>query len=66
LPGWTVESLPTVRDGPNRVRWRTPTGLTYDSTAPPLLPGNTEHGVAARVEGYPSPLEVQIAYDFAA
>jgi hypothetical protein len=36
LPGWAAQ---TVDPDPHRVRWRTPTGLTYDSTAPPLLPG---------------------------
>ena len=66
FPGWTVESLPTGRDGPHRVRWRTPIGLTYDSTAPPRLPGNTEHGVAVQAEIYPSPIELEIAYDLAA
>ena len=66
LPGWAVESLPIGRDGPHRVRWRTPTGLTYDSTAPPLLPGNTDHGTVVQAELYLSPLEVEIAYGLAA
>jgi hypothetical protein len=37
LPGWTAETLDS---GPGRhvVRTTTPTGHTYDSTAPPLLP----------------------------
>jgi hypothetical protein len=43
-PGWDV-SVVDDRAGPHTVRWRTPTGATYDSTAPPLLPG-----AAARID----------------
>jgi hypothetical protein len=37
--GWSAEVLDDGlgRPSPHRVRWRTPTGHTYDSTAPPIL-----------------------------
>lgn len=57
LPGWSVAVLDPPGDGsgrPHRVRWSTPTGATYDSTAPPLLPTNTprpyESSVRNRIE----------------
>ncbi len=40
LPGWQVRVV-EQRAGPHTVRWTTPSGATYDSTAPPLLPGAT-------------------------
>lgn len=38
-PGWSAEVLDDGlgRSGRHRVRWRTPTGHSYDSTAPPIL-----------------------------
>jgi hypothetical protein len=38
-PGWKTETLPTRHGQRHRVRVTTPTGHTYDSTAPPLLHG---------------------------
>jgi hypothetical protein len=55
LPGWAAQ---TVDPDPHRVRWRTPTGLTYDSTAPPLLPG--ADALAPVVEVHQSPIEVYL------
>jgi hypothetical protein len=38
LPGWSAEVLDAT-PGRHTVRTTTPTGHTYDSTAPPMLPG---------------------------
>lgn len=42
-PGWavTVVDDPDGRAGPHRTRITTPTGATYESQAPPLLPSST-------------------------
>jgi hypothetical protein len=47
LPDWHTEVLPGPAERRHEVRWRTPTALTYDGTAPPLLPGSTASGSTA-------------------
>ncbi|WP_082591706.1 HNH endonuclease signature motif containing protein [Terrabacter sp. Soil810] len=50
LPGFTAETLPTCQPGaPHAVRTTTPTGHTYTSHAPPLLPGQDRGAVSAGV-----------------
>jgi hypothetical protein len=63
LPGWQV-SVVRDRAGPHTVRWRTPTGATYDSTAPPLLPGatpRTDSGARADFSVLEHTIEVALA-----
>ncbi len=59
-PGWKTEALPHERGRPHSVRVTTPTGHTYDSTAPPLLPGRRPPP-AGQPEIY-SHLEARIEY----
>ncbi len=60
-PGWSSETLPSGSARRHRVRVTTPTGHTYDSTAPPLLPGRRPPPPAGRLEVY-SHLEARIEY----
>ncbi len=62
-PGWTTETVtsgPGRSSGPHRVRITTPTGHTYHSSAPPLLPARRPPP-AVQPEIY-SHLEAQIEY----
>ncbi len=58
-PGWTTETLPAGRGRPHRVRVTTPTGHTYHSTAPPLLPARRPPP-AVRPDIRLSPLEAEV------
>ncbi|MBW8730731.1 MAG: DUF222 domain-containing protein [Terrabacter sp.] len=50
LPGFTAVTVPTRQPGaPHTVRTTTPTGHTYMSQAPPLLPGQEGRAVSAEV-----------------
>ncbi|MEO6821023.1 MAG: DUF222 domain-containing protein [Candidatus Nanopelagicales bacterium] len=63
LSGWRVEVLDPSRPG-HRVRWRTPTGATYESASPSLLPG-----ARPRPDAYPdqaSPMEAHLVHVLAA
>jgi hypothetical protein len=53
LPGWTADVLHTG-PGEHTVRTTTPTGHTYDSTAPPPLPGVPSPRGQPSVPGVPS------------
>ena len=54
LPGFTAEVLPARQPGaPHTVRTTTPTGHTYASEAPPLLPGTTTDAVGRRPDARP-------------
>lgn len=61
LPGWSsrvVDPGPTAgSSNPHTVQLTTPTGHTYVSTAPPLLPGLIEPPPSSRPEGSLSPFE---------
>lgn len=58
LPGWEVVVVVDDRGGPHAVRWRTPSGATYDSTAPPLLPAASRRPAVSPLE---SALELAVA-----
>jgi hypothetical protein len=65
LDGWRADVLgPPGSNGRHRVRWQTPIGFTYDSAAPPLLPG-----ARPRAQTHPawtSPIEIHFAHGLAA
>jgi hypothetical protein len=59
-PGWTATTVhPGPSPGaphapPHTVRLTTPTGHSYDSTAPPVLPSRTRPPVQTQAPGYPA------------
>jgi hypothetical protein len=67
LPGWRADVLDTT-PGRHAVRTTTPTGHTYDSTAPPLLPSPRPASPTARPPrcSYVSPVESRMASPVAA
>ncbi len=63
-PGWKTETLisgPGRSSGPHRVRVTTPTGHTYDSSAPPVLPGRRPPP-AIRPDIRFSPMEAELEH----
>ncbi len=60
-PGWTARTLPGERAQPHRVRVTTPTGHTYDATAPPVLPGR-QPPLAVQPDACHSALETEFVH----